>query len=137
MDDLAAIAYRLVCEAIPVVQVFDGLPAERLEDREEIHVIFTAAVPVAAPVAVSAREFGEILDFQIRTVVRTDLTYDDRTAADKAREIAMQVRDYLVRRKLQPHGSLIDHKLESVIDSQNSMLSYETVVEVSQYKARV
>ncbi|VDG77350.1 Uncharacterised protein [Actinobaculum suis] len=132
-------AIRLIGSALAAwgdIQLYDGLPDTRLEDRPERHVIVNVSVPV-----VSSRTLGGLnesgrLSVQVRTVVRTGGSYETWEAAREARAISRRIRDKLTQNAIYKNVKL-RHVLERFLEGAQIMASHEAVVLVSQYEANL
>lgn len=138
--DYPAEVLRLVREAVGDVTVFDGMPAGKLEDRPERHVIVDVSVPVSDDDALTDRgvaDEAETVRWQVRTIVRSGGQYTQEDAAWAARWLSKKIRDYLKMRKLRPGGGLISHEYQSGMSDDQAIVSHSAFIQVSGFEARV
>lgn len=137
MTDWAATVLALVKEALPGVQVYDGQPAGKLEDRPEVHLILDVNVPVLRDDSVTSARDAALVKWQVRTIVRTGGDVRREDAAWSARWHSRRLRDYLISRRLREGGQLIDHTVETGFINDQAMVSHTAQIQVSQYEAKV
>ncbi|WP_058120548.1 hypothetical protein [Actinobaculum massiliense] len=126
----------LILEAVPEgIDVYDGIPNVRLEDRTQTHIIVNLSAPLASSVTLGGQGETQTITAQIRTIVRTGGDFDTWDAYRQARRISRHIRDYLTTRKITPTGSRIAHTLERALEPVQAMASHEAAVEISQYEA--
>lgn len=135
--DYPAEVLRLVREAAGNVVVFDGMPAEKLEDRPERHVIVDVSTPVADDSAVAPSFASENVVWRVRTIVRSGASYTQEDAAWGARWLSQRIRDHLVQQKLRPGGGRISHEYQSAISDDQAIVSHSAFIQVSGFEARV
>ena len=137
MTDWAQKVVDLVQEALPSVTVYDGQPAEKLEDRPEVHLIVDVNVPALLDESITSARDSEIVKWQVRTIVRSGESVKREDAAWSARWHSKKVRDYLVQRRLRPGGQLVAHTVQTGFVDDQAMASHSTQIQVSQYEAKV
>ena len=138
--DYPAEVLRLVREAAGDVVVFDGMPAEKLEERPERHVIVDVSVPVRDDQALTgsgALDEAENVSWRVRTIVRSGVSYTQEDAAWAARWLSKRIRDRLTRQKLRAGGGLITHEYQSGMSDDQAIVSHSTFIQVSGFEARV
>lgn len=135
--DYAEKVLSLIREVVGDVTIYDGQPAEKLEDRPERHVIVDLQVPLLSEATVAPTFDRESVSWQVRCVVRSGGTFSRDDAAWAARTLSKRIRDYLARRRLRAGGELIRHELEGGLIDDQAMVSHATYIEVSQYQCNV
>ena len=135
--DWAEEVLKLIREAAEGRKVYDGQPDEKLEDRPDVHVIVDIHVPQIEETTVAPTFDREVVQWQIRVIVRSGAEYTRDDAAWAARWTSRKIRDYLIRRRLRPGGELISQELEDGMVDDQAIVSHSTAIEVTQYRAKV